>query len=189
MRAHPRLVMSQRTCTTNSDSYQFLVGLFAGAAEGFRQGFKQVGCDERMFTDCFTSHIPCLAVKMHCDENSIQNSLRILCDKTCNHSRQIVPGSAGCHSRIACRIDPNRVIRLSNERAMAFEDEQQLMLPREGASDVQAVVLQCRACRSDQTRHFVGLRSENKRTFAAVQFCRVVCVGVEDIGLQDAWSV
>src|SRR5207253_1974649 len=63
MRARPRLVMSQRTCTTNSDSYQFLVALFAGAAEGFRQGFKQVGCDERMFTDCFTSHIPCQAVK------------------------------------------------------------------------------------------------------------------------------
>src|SRR5207247_6241989 len=81
-------VVSQRTCTTNSDSYQFLVGLFAGAAEGFRQGFKQVGCDERMLTDCFTSHIPCQAVEMHCDENSIQNSLRILCDKTCNYPRE-----------------------------------------------------------------------------------------------------
>src|SRR5438309_10107667 len=145
MRAHPRLVMSQRTCTTNSDSYQFLVGLFAGAAEGFRQDFEQISCDQRMLTDCFTSHIPCQAVEMHC-ENSIQNSLRILCDKTCNHPRENVPGSAGCHSRIACRIDPNHAIRLSNERAMAFEDENQLMLPREGASDVQAVVLHCCAC-------------------------------------------
>src|SRR5207302_8598408 len=134
-------------------------GLFAGAAEGFRQDFEQISCDQRMLTDCFTSHIPCQAVEMHC-ENSIQNSLRILCDKTCNHPRENVPGSAGCHSRIACRIDPNRAIRLSNERAMAFEDENQLMLPREGASDVQAVVLHRRACRSDQTRHFAGMRRE-----------------------------
>src|SRR5438445_12532260 len=101
MRDRPRLVMSQRTCTTNSDSYQFLVGLFAGAADGFRQGFTQVGCDERVLTDCFTSHIPCQAGEMHCCENSIQNSLRILWAKTCNHPAENVPGSVGSPSRTA----------------------------------------------------------------------------------------
>src|SRR3989454_9555985 len=124
-----------------------------------------------MLAHALAGDITCQAVEMNCGENSIQNWLGILCDKTCNHPRENVPGSAGCHSRIACRIDPNRAIRLSNERAMAFEDENQLMLPREGASDVQAVVLHRRACRSDQTRHFAGMRSEDQRTFAAVQFC------------------
>src|SRR5438094_10504193 len=113
--------MSQRTCTTNSDSYQFLVGLFAGAAEGFRQGFKQVGCDERMLSDCFTSHIPCQAEEMHWGENSIQNSLRMLCEKTCNHHREHVPGSAGCASRLVCRIDPNRPLPLCSQRSMGWD--------------------------------------------------------------------
>src|SRR3989442_13950126 len=107
--------MSERTCTTNSDSYQFLVGLFGGAAEGFRQGFKQVGCDERMFTDCFTSHIPCQALEMPCAGTSIQNSLRFFCGKTSNHPRWIVPGSPGCHSWFPCLLDPNRAIRLRND--------------------------------------------------------------------------
>src|SRR5438876_10795698 len=129
MRARPRLVMSQRTCTTNSDSYQFLVGLFAGAAEGFRQGFKQVGCDERMLTDCFTSHIPYQAVEMHCGENSIQNSLRILCDKTSYHPREHLRGCAGCHSRYALLIDPYSASWLSYVRPLTCESENHLLIP------------------------------------------------------------
>src|SRR5947207_13896948 len=103
-----------------------------------------------MLAHALAGDITCQAVEMNCGENSIQNSPRLLCDKTCNHPRENVPGSAGCHSRIACRIDPNHAIWLSSERAMAFEDENQLMLPREGSGEVQAVVLHWCACWTDE---------------------------------------
>src|SRR5947209_18988017 len=94
-----------------------------------------------MLAHALAGDITCQAVEMHCGENSIQNSLRILCDKTCNHPRENVPGSAGCHSRIACRIDPNSAIRMSNERALDFEEEKQLMISHAVLKDGIAVTL------------------------------------------------
>ena len=99
-----------------------------------------------MFAHGFSCDIPCQPVEVNCGEDCIQNSIWTLCNKARDHAGEDVAGAACCHSWITCCIHPNSAIPLSNESTMALEYQNQLMLTRESASNVQAIVLHSGAC-------------------------------------------
>jgi len=98
-----------------------------------------------MFARGFSCDISCEAVKMHCGEDGIEDLIWSLRDEARDHAGEDVAGPSGCHAWITGGIHPDSAIRVSYESAVAFKDKNQLMLAREAASDVQAIVLHSRS--------------------------------------------
>ena len=82
-----------------------------------------------MFTQTFPRHVAGQAMQIDRGQDGLELTLRILRQHARNDSGENVSRPASRHSGIAGRIHPGFSVRLCDDGAIAFEDQNQLVLP------------------------------------------------------------
>src|SRR6202790_4934335 len=103
------------------------------------------------------------------ESGGFERMLRMLRDQAGYHSRQNVSRASACHSRIAGGIHPDGAIGRSDQGAMPFEHDNQLMFASEFSRNLQTVHLNFGNAQAGQARHFSRVRGDNEGSSASVQ--------------------
>src|SRR2546425_3533139 len=90
----------------------------------FRQESQQVGGYHALFAKILSSEITSQAVEVDSKAKPFEEGPQVFLSENARyHSRQDVPRTTSCHSRITRCIDVNGAIGCGNNRSIAFEDD------------------------------------------------------------------
>ena len=84
---------------------------------------------------------------------------------------------------IAGRIHPRAPVRQGDDGAIALQHQNQVMIAREAARDIEPVGLYCLDRDARQSRHLAGMRREHQRPPAAIEQIGLALEGVQPVGI------
>lgn len=93
----------------------------------------------------------------------------VLTQHRCDDAGEDVATAAFGQSRIARGVDGEAAVRMSNDRAPAFQDQDDLVMRGKVAGDCFAVGLDLLDALVDQPSHFAGMWRENHNAVGTVQ--------------------
>src|SRR5215471_14005022 len=110
----------------------------------------------------------------------------MLCDQPRDHPCQNVARAASSHARIPRRIHPYIAVRSGDQRAMALEHHNQVVLASEIARHVKAIRLNARDALAGEPRHFT--RMWRNHDVFTLELVRLTFKRVQSICVKHDWQ-
>lgn len=166
------------------DSY-LGVDLILGFGEGLGEEADQVGGYEGLLACICGGEVSGKAVEIDGKGSGFEKVFGMLGQESGYDAGEDVAGASGGHAGIAGGIDPDNAVGSGDKGAMAFEDDDEVVIGGELARDFQAVGLNFGNGDAGQARHFSGMRSDDQRAAVAAEFATFLFESIETIGVDD----